>query len=316
MLIARRRLLKAALATPALILPSKTKGAFNIFQTTRPVAYYSVWNKGFPTRDALMHVVMSDDGINWTTRTTYNTYTPHNSANMGAVDLMYYNGKIWINGSRGFDFSWTGTSVEIASSPDGDNFTYVASPDYPGIVSGGTMQEVWAQPWFIDDDGSVHMYLVACPNGFTPPYTNYMIDAQNVALNSWSAAIPITGTGMPSGWFNPYTVKIGSTYYMFYKNENGGSYPKYIEVATSMNRTSGFVPVRTGDWAGFGSPPEAPILRPNGNKWRLWLDYEGTGVKMFDSLTSDPIGAWSAGTSITVPFGTPEHGGIIANPFG
>lgn len=281
--------------------------------------YYSIWNKAL-FADGAMHVMMTDDGKTLATRSTFAGYTPHNTAMMGCPTLMNYSGKIWICASEGVDFTWTGTLLEIASSTDGDNWTYVASPNFSSIAIGG-FNQVWADTWFQDDDGSLP-YLSIEANNNADGSTNkvYLTQALNSSLTSFSSPVQITGSGFPASMQNIVCTKYNGTYYLFYKNQSN----RNIEVATNSTfGASGWTVVKTGDWAGWssvgGQPTqnrEAPVLLRIGTRYRMYLDMEGNGIVMSESLTNDPIGSWTAPVAVTAPFGTPQHGSVIVNPTG
>jgi hypothetical protein len=236
---------------------------------------------------------------------------------MGCPTLLKHNGVTYVAGSRGVDFSWSGTSIEIASTTDGKNISFVSTLDFPSIVSGGSQPQVWTESFFKDSNGDVYLGLLACPNGVTPPYTTYLVKLTSDLTATAGSPVAITGSGLPSGFFNVVFAKIGSTYVMFYKNENGGSYPKYLEVATSSSLLSGYTPLHTGDWAGWGSPVEAPVLRQIGNEWWMWIDYEGAAYKLTKNVSGDPTNtSWSAPATCSATFGTQQHGSTVLNPFG
>jgi hypothetical protein len=139
-------------------------------------------------------------------------------------------------------------------------------------VSGGCY--VWNPHWFIDDDLSVHIYF----RFGVPPSANEgnqpgIVDALNSTFTSWSSATTLTGTGWPpatNGDF--FMISPGKSplnaYSLWYKNETDG----YIELATSASRTSGYVPIQTGNWLGIGSTWQGitPIHKPD-SSWNIYF---------------------------------------------
>lgn len=291
-------------------------GGGGVIRTQGPSGplYYSVWNKANGA-DGLLHPSMSNDGINFTTRATYNTYTPHNTSDMGAPCLMVWNGLIWIAASRGVDFNWTGTNIEIASSPDGDNYTYVASPDFSSIA-GGNINQVWVDTFFIDPIGGLpYLFLETDYNQSPFQEYVYITQAQNNTLTLWSTPTTVTGTGFPSSMQNVACRKLGNTYYLLFKDETTG----YMQFATSTTGPgSGYTVQTSGNWAGWGTPKEAPTWLPNGGGHTVWLDADGSGIYISQSGNSDPTvgGSWGATRPVTCQFGPPQHGSVIFNPTG
>lgn len=292
--------------------------------TTAPRApfkdYYSFWNKG-PSVDGNLYALRSTDGVTWTTRASFNTYTPHNTAMMGCPALLQNRGKIWLAASQGVTLNWVGTAFELASSPEdnGDTFTYVSSPDFQSLVTGGSAKQIWAEPWFVDTDGTVYQFILAVPDATTSPLQCYLYIAKvdfTTSPPTYGTPVKITGTGLPTSFINPSMIRVSGVLTMFVKNDDAGQ--KHVEVMQSSSNdplASGtWSMLKTGDWASWGAPLEAPVLLPNGSKWRIWLDAEGNGIYESDSVTSDPLGSWTAKTLITDPVSHTQHGSVIVNP--
>lgn len=281
----------------------------------KPATFYSVWNKGNPTPDGVLHVMMSYDGHTFFPRSTYVQYVPHDSTMCGDPQVLFNGGKLWIMCSQGIDLSWTGTTVEIASSVDGNTFTYVASVDFSDVVS-GLKPEAWGSSWFVDTDGSVHL-IASGTTDATAGINGFFIfekRALDASLTSWSASTLITGTGFPSAIPDPVIEKVGSVYNMFYSNWNGGAIQS-LDVAQSSSLTSGYTVVETGNWSGWGANYEAPaLINLGGNNWRIYLDAFG-GRMDYSETSAGLTSGWSGPATTVAPF-ILRHGNVIANPVG
>ena len=273
------------------------------------LAYYSVWNKG-QDADGLLHPSMSNDGITFTARTTYNTYTPHASSGLcGDPELLNAAGRIWVSMSPGVDFTFTNNTLEIASSTDGDTFTYNCSPDFTATMIGGSYNSIWNDPWFVDNDGSVHMFLERSQSTNHSQEDVWLVDVTLGDPCTFGTPVQITGTDFPSSYQNPWMTNIAGTYYLFLKDNtlNSGTYKLY----TSTSRTSGFALIRTmTEW---GAPKEAICIIPQGSERRAYLDADGTG-EYYSNSSGGLDGTWTSPSAITCDFGTPQHGCVIANP--
>jgi hypothetical protein len=272
-----------------------------------------MFNKGLDA-DGLLHPSTSNDGINFTARATYNTYTTHASSGLaGDPTLLNYNGKMYVSLSPGVGFTFTNNTLEIASSTDGDTWTYLCSPDFTAIL-GGAYNEVWNDSWFVDVSGLPYMFIDRNQTSNHLQQDVWLVQATSSDLSTWGTPAKVTGTGFPSSIQSVFVVLSGGTYYLFYKNNVSGQ--QYIELATnSVFAATGWTVIKTGDWAGWGSPRETPWIVPkpgNASEYRIYLDKDGAGYVYSDS-TGGLTGTWSAPAAVSCDFGTPQHGSVVLN---
>jgi len=187
-------------------------------------------------------ISLSQDGQNWSDITGSFVYSAPSSNVVHDPTLAYVNGTwyaAYLNLTLGAATTWG-----LASSPDLVHWTFVQNVS--AAVAGQTNQYTWSPTWFFDSDGSVHILL-----SIAPAYTSAVYDfnlyethptsSTNLA-GTWSTPVLITGTALPVGTsiaqgpYNPFILKVGSTYNLWY----GNSVTNYIEVASSTSLTSGY----------------------------------------------------------------------------
>lgn len=292
-----------------------------------PPVYIGFFNLG-SFSDGIPHCVdSSNGGATCTSRASFVTYTPHNTAMLGCPECLWHppTGKIWVSGSRGITTTdWQGTSIELAYMTDADHLNYDSSPDFAALTSGGSAQQVWNDGWFVDPGGQVYMQILAVPNATTSPLQCYSylvpVDLTTSPVTCSAPIGPIAGTGFPTSILNPAIRKIGSTYHYFVKNDDAGR--KSYEIMTRSSIGAGGWTVLHGhstgsdDFCGWGAPREALAFLdlPDGSL-RAFLDPEGAGMKYSDSADGNPLGPWSAPANITAPFQM-QHGNFVVNPWG
>lgn len=289
-----------------------------------PPRFIAGWNKA-TFADGIFHVMMSYDGRRFFNRNSYVQYEPHDASAFGCPSIWWDGAKLWAAGSQSVGLDFEGTTIEIASSSDGNTFTYVGSVDFGDLVTGDS-PEVWIDSWFVDDDNSVHM--IAIGNGNVPAdHSNFQLyekHALNSGLTSWSSTTQITGTAFPAKVLDGNIVKQGSAYYCFIKNMGSGR----IEVWSSSSLTSGYTAYKTGDWAGWyawaaenggeSSNWEANTLTHlGGDCWRIYMDplSDGLSGNYNSETTTGLFGTWSSPEPTVGPIPL-QHGNVIFNPFG
>ena len=200
------------------------------------------------------------------------------------------------------------TYFSVWQSPDltPGSWTLTANVSMAAIAS---LYLVWAPDWFIDTDGTLHTF-VSCSTGLS--MTNFQIyEVHPTAddLSTWSAPTLITGTGLRANMIDPHMQRKGDTYYLWYKEDGA----KYVEVASSSSLTSGYTIAHSGNWAGWGSPLEAPCLvKVDADTWRIYLnEHSGfNSVAVYYSESTDDWATWSPKVAITSPW-VVAHPGII-----
>lgn len=276
--------------------------------------------------DGLPHCVESTDGgATCTTRSSFVSYTPHNSAMLGCPEALWHppSGKIWVGGSRGITTTgWTGTSVEIAYMTDPDHLHYDSSPDFAALTAGGSSPQIWFDGW-ARMPGQDYAFVLACPNAAVSPLQCYEyivpVDLTTSPATFGTPIGPITGAGLPGSMLNPQMMMIGGTIYLFEKNDDSGQ--KNYEVYTNSSVRAGSWTVVHGqsagdpDFLGWGRPREALAYLELPDRLRAFLDPEGAGMKYSDNFTKNPlVNEWTAPANITAPFQM-QHGNFVPNPF-
>lgn len=260
------RLLRAS-AFPPLIPPS-------------PYAWIgSAHNNDGPPTATNLYFLTSTDGLTWSLL----------ASAIGSSDPshrdpspLWWHGAFWLAATRGDVAYW-----HLFRSTDGVTWTFVGAPATTGAT------QTWAPHWFVDVDGSVHV-LVACNAGGWGIYEMHPLDD---AMTTWSAPAWVSGTGY--SWpIDPNLVIVGSTYYLFWK-DNGAD---YLCLSTSSSPFSGYTAIRTGNWAGWGSGLEGSsvIHLPDGT-WRAYFtwnhsDLVSHGIYYSETSAADLLSGWSAPT--------------------
>ena len=148
----------------------------------------------------------------------------------------------------------------------------------------GTDSIAWAPSLFLDTNGTVYAYIHIASEASV-----YVLHATAADLSTWSAPTLVMADA-----YDPYMVKVGSTYYLWYVKSDIGEHTVY---ASSSSPTGPFVDVVTGDWAGWGIPTgEGPcVFLTSPGHWRCVMDNSGgpNTLSYCDQLTGD----WTTGTS-------------------
>jgi hypothetical protein len=239
--------------------------------------------------DNSLYLLVSDDGITWTDFTKKPVYT---EATIGLRDpsISYFNNKWWVVHTN---YNAPFYQFRVISSDDLNNWTLIATLDAQ-TLGVGSAALAWAPEWFVDDDGSIHLFVAISPSDHLN-HKIYETHPTNSALTTWSNLVEITGTDFPTSMIDPFMVKIGDTYYFWYKDEVTTN----IEYATSTNLTSDYVRQEDGNWAGWGSLVEGEsLVRVNANTWRIYYD-KYVQNSIFYSESSDNFVTWTAGVQIT-----------------
>ena len=249
----------------------------------------------FPNSSETLALLQSaDNGVTWSNINGL-SYTPNSGETVRDPSLVIINGKFWL-AHTSHDFN-SGTNFAVASATDGLTYSWVADVDC-SLVTGNTAgSRCWAPEWFVDSDGSVHVFFAASA---VNPYNDtgfqiYEVHPTNAGYTTWSTPVAVSGSGLPNNMIDPFIVKVGSTYYLWYKNEN----TKYIKVASSSSLTSGYTVLYSGDWAGWGSGEEGPsLLNVPSVGWRVWMDGMDGGSPGIKYSTQNS-GDWTSGGSTT-----------------
>jgi hypothetical protein len=201
------------------------------------------------------------------------------------------------------------TSFQVIRSPDLINWTLIATVDMTAITG---VKFVWAPEFFVDSDGTVRVYATCTINAdWNHDFKVYEVHATAADLSTWSAPVEVTGTGMPASIIDAFMLKVGDTYYLWYK-DNGPA--ECINYATSANPTSGFTQQASGDWAGWGARVEGPtvIQLPDGRYRAYFQHYEWDPYRATQwwSEASNLAGPWSAKVQVVAPWPI-VHGSVL-----
>ena len=277
-----------------------------------------------PNYDDRLFIQHSSDLQNWVCGPV--NYVPTSSGAQGVRDpsvlkTTYFGGSHVVAHTKNpaqVNFSYTATSFVVAGSSDGVNFTEAGEVDCSAVLSGASYPTVWAPEWFVDSDGSVHVFVAISATGENTDtgFQVYEVHPLTTSLSgAWSTPVVVSGTSLPTNMIDPFMVKIGGTYFLWYKNES----TKYLEIVSSTSLTSGYTQFKSGDWAGFNSSTgqssmEGPsLLNMGGSNWTLFMDANGNGI--YSAKSTNNWASWTTPALISpeVPI---QHGTVIRDtPF-
>lgn len=211
---------------------------------------------GFTTSIQTLNLWSSIDGINW--NHIGNVYTPPSPDILRDPSIAKIGNKYYIVYSTGWENNYFG----LASSTDLLNWTFITN-----VTISSEYDKAWAPELFIDDDGSVHVF-VTCSLSGTSTFKICELHPTNSDFTSWSSNVQLSGN-IYTNVIDAHMVKKDGQYCIWYKNED----TKYIEYAKSNTMLTGYVVQGTGDWAGWGANVEGAfvIALPNGT-WRIYFD--------------------------------------------
>jgi hypothetical protein len=249
-------------------------------------------------------------------------YTPPPGNNLRDPSIIHHHGRYYLCHTAG-NFGGTNYFSVLVS----DNLTNWSRITDVSMAAVGDVRWTWAPEWFLDDDGSLHVFVSAST---TPEISTrhiiYELHPLNADLTQWSAPTPVTGPAFPAwtgsepgrvGAYDAYVVKRGGAYYMFHFD----SVTSCIEVARSTNTLTGpYEPYRTNNWQGIGLYKEGPsVMYLGGGRWRMiYADAIFSYLNYTDS--TDNWATWSAPQRVMLP-GAPtnftvNHGTLIMPPGG
>ena len=256
----------------------------------------------FQTASERLYVASSADGINWG-RVASNVYAGVNSTVRDPA--FYYSDGWWYLAYTPNSYS-ASQSLYIARSRDLQSWTAYATINCSSVA--GASGRIWSPKWFRDDDGSVNIVIAINPDySPTEDFAIYLLTATAADLSTWGAPALLFNTYQA---IDPYIIKDGGTYYLWYKNETSGQ--KYIEVASSSTLTGTYTRILAGDWAGWGSGLEgASVIKRGAGDYLIYTDAYQAGLGMRYATSSALLSGWSALTTIgktTIGATTMRHG--------
>lgn len=205
--------------------------------------------------------------------------------------IIRWKGKYWIVFTNG-----NNTNFGIMSYTHLLAYDTNTSVDVSGLT--GTITDTWAPKWFVDSDGSLHVFFCAKQNAGGHYIAE--IHPTNDAMTTWSTPVFVTGGTLQSiARIDPAMAKIGNTYYLWFKREVAPW--TAIGYATSTSLTSGYTVITDIDSLGWGYGIEAPCpVQIGPSKWRVYYElYPGLGTYYRDS--SDSFATWTSAALITTP---------------
>lgn len=243
--------------------------------------------------DSRLRVLYSLDGIDWTELPQPSVYDPPAGASVRDPSLLRWRGRWWIAHSANLG------QFDLIVSDDLVSWSFVQSVDLGATYNSGWC---WAPQWFVDDDGSVHVFVAADTDAGSSEDMQFkeVHPTTDDLTGSWSSPADVTISGGPAGVIDAFVVKKGGTYYLWYKNEVTGE--KRIEYASASSLLGPYTPVGIGDWAGWGSGLEGEsLVHLGGARWRIYTDkYTDLGIYYSDS--DDDWATWTPKALVTTPW--------------
>lgn len=277
----------------------------------------------FNNGEQKLRIFSSTNAADFTGHADGTVYTPPPASNLRDPSIIRHRGRYYVCHTTG-NFGQTNV-FSIIRSDDLKTWTHLTDVSMASI---GDVRWVWAPEWFRDDDGALHILVSASTTErITVKHTIYELhppDPDNLA--QWSVPVPVQGTNAFPPWteadtfvgtYDPYVVKRGGSYWMFFFNVRSSC----IELARSTNSLTGpYEPVRTGNWQGIGVYKEGPsVMYLGGGRWRMiYADAIFSYLNYTDSTNN--WATWSAPQPVTLP-GAPtnftvNHGTLIMPPGG
>jgi hypothetical protein len=256
------------------------------------------------TTDEKLYLWLSSDGLSWNMFNGGASFTPPSGVLRDPSIFEHTDGYYYVvyTNNNTDPCNFQGNRFGVAKSADLVTWIHVC------WVSIAESSFVWAPEWFVDTDGSVHIFVAAkgywLNNNF---WTIYEMHPANSSLTTWSNPIAITGTSLPK-MIDPFMVKIGNTYHLWYKNEDTS---QTIGYADSNSLTSGYVIQKSGDWAGWGQKEGDYLTQLDDGTWRIYMTAIVGAVYYSDS--NDSWATWTAPVLITDDQSalTPSHGTVV-----
>jgi hypothetical protein len=229
-------------------------------------------------------------------------YTPVDGQGLRDPSLIYYGDRFYVayTSNNGND-----KDLHIATSVTGapGTWTLHTTIDASGI---GGLEQAWA-PEFVTGDDGIYLFFtkVAAAKG-----SMYWVKANNTNLTGWTAPQPVNFTVFPDNWIDGVPVKKGNQWYLFFSDGSG------IGRAVADTLTGTYTTDRTGNWNGWGTGIEGPILVKDGATWRAYFDRYVAGTGYWWSESTD-LDNWTTPQQLATAPGllatgqTLRHGGML-----
>lgn len=256
-----------------------------------------------------LYLYGSGDGKSWIPLHGEALYTDGTA--LRDPSILYRHGKYWICYTNVTTGAVDHNEFKIISSEDLVTWTHVLTVDCSSVAGPPNVgARVWAPEWYVDNNDTVYIFVSIKPNA-AGNHAAYYLTAQNDAMTSFTNPTLVTLNGGPTDWIDAFIFKIGSTYYMWYKDE----VTNHIEYATATSAIGPYTTQENGDWAGWGAGLEGPcVIRINDTTIRVYFDkYPTSGL--WYSETSDDFVSMSAKTVCSEPGNPPPyllaHGSVL-----
>lgn len=244
--------------------------------------------------DELIYLMVSVDGKDFSLIDLDPILIP-GSGNQRDPSILKYNDIYWLVHTNS-----TNSYFTLLSSTNLKDWTAVTNVSLSAISG---LNLVWAPNWFVDKetDGSIHVFVSCSTGGLTTNFQLYELHPTDlVGLSTWSSPMIISGTSLRANMIDPYCVKKGDYYNIFYKDDDSD----YVEYMRSTSLTSGYVKIGVTNWAGWSSPREAPcLIKIDSSTWRMYLN-EHSGLNSVAIYWSESVDDWAT-WSTPIPIESP-----------
>ncbi len=242
--------------------------------------------------DELAYAAVSVDSITWSALKREPLLIP-GSGNQRNPSLLRWNNCYYLAHTNS-----TNTYFTILKSYDLRTWTSVVNVSMTSI---GSLNLTEAPKWFIDDDGTVRIFVAASTGGSTTNYQIYELHATATDLSTWSNPTILTGTSLRSNMKYPHCVKVGSTYNVWYQDGSTND----IEYMSSTSLTSGYTKTQTGVWTSIPTGRRLPFLiQIDSSTWRIFFE---------ENSSNNSVNLWYAeSTDNWATFGTPV---VVTTPY-
>lgn len=249
-------------------------------------------------------------------------YTPPSGNNLRDPSLIRYRNRYYICHTSGILGAVDHFSILVSDNLR--DWTHLTDVSMGAL---GDVRWTWAPEWFLDDDGSLHIFVSASTwPEISTRHIIYEMHPLDPTLTQWSTPTAVSGDAFPAwtgdepgrvGAYDAYVVKRNGAYYMFHFD----SVTSCIEVARSTDALTGpYTPYKTHNWQGIGLYKEGPtVMYLGGGRWRMiYADAIHSYLNYTDS--TDDWATWSTPQPVSLP-GAPQgftvnHGTLIIPPGG
>lgn len=251
--------------------------------------------------DAQLLLATSSDGATW--QSSGNLYS--DSRGMRDPSVIFTGGYYYVAYTiLAFASPTSNPLIGIARSADLLNWIHYTDVSF---AAAGNVQVVWAPEWFIDTDGSIHLLASPAINPYPGSHSYghdlFEVHPTSSDMLSWSAPVHITGLPAPTsgpneGNIDPFLVKKGGVYHLFFIREN---LPYPLCLFKSDNLLGPYTPEKplNTNWAGIGAGKEGEcVTQMTDGSWRIHYS-AGSGAEQLAWVASyDDWATWTNPTYV------------------